>query len=147
MVRPVTVTVRQRFEAPVEVVFQAISDHERFIRGPGIRASRVTQPGYTEPNGLGAVREIEAVGVRFVEDITAWDPPHSYSYRVRQVSLPAEHEGGTLSCTARDGGTDVLWQTRYVMKLGGPLSPLTTQLSRPMFHVFFGMLLRRAARA
>ena len=48
---------------------------------PGMRA-RVVRPGATERNGLGAQREVVAGPVRFLEDVTRFDRPSGYDYRI-----------------------------------------------------------------
>src|SRR5689334_11513186 len=56
----VTLTI----QAEPEKVFAFVSDHERFLRGPGVRCRLVT-PGRENRNGVGAVREVTATGSVF----------------------------------------------------------------------------------
>ena len=63
--------------------------------------------------GTGAVREVSAVGAWFREEITAYDPPHSYSYRILRSFPVLDHEGGTLTFTPSGDGTHVDWVTTY----------------------------------
>ena len=63
--------------------------------------------------GAGAVREVTGLGTWFREEITAYDPPHSYTYLIVR-SFPAfKHDGGTLTFTPSGNGTHVDWLTNY----------------------------------
>ena len=65
------------------------------------------------------MRRVIATGMWFQEEITAYDPPRSYSYRIIR-SVPAfEHEGGTLTFTAAGSGTHVDWVSTYTHPLRG----------------------------
>jgi hypothetical protein len=110
--------VVRRIVAPIERVFDAVSDHERFIRD-AVTRTRIIRPGSPERNGLGCQREVRAPLVRFVEEVTAWEPPFRYAYRIRESSLPIVHHGGGLTLAARDGATEVDWQTRFEVPIPG----------------------------
>lgn len=140
----VTVRLNAFMPAPPETTFRLIGDHGTFLAGPLIQSCRLLREGNDEANGLGAVREIRALGLRFVEDIIEWAPPRGYAYRVRSVNLPAEHDHGRLTLAAEGDGTRVFWETHY--RITGSLGPLLTPLSMPIFRLVFGGILRRAAR-
>lgn len=130
------------FDGSPAEIFARVSDHESFFSGPGI-SCKVTRPGDSDHNGLGATREVRPVGLRFVEEITAWDAPTSFEYRVRECSLPSNHELGRLTFSARAGGTEVVWLTRYEIPM--PLiGGLVTALSAHVFSSSFRRLLARA---
>ena len=108
------VRVRVHIAAPVERVFNAVSDHESFLRSEGGVSAKVVRPGEPECNGLGCVREVR-VGqrARYVEEITAWQRPSAFEYTIRETSLPLRHAGSRLTFTARGDGTDVEWTSRF----------------------------------
>ena len=107
------------FPAPIEVVFDRLADHPRFIRGEGIDYCRVKVPGRDEPNGLGAIREVRALGLLFSEEITRFERPHGYDYRITEFrtasgrKLPFHHERGWLTLAAETGHTRVDWRSRF----------------------------------
>lgn len=110
-----SVQVNVHFNAPIEQVFAAVSDHERFLNASDTR-TKLLQPGTTERNGLGCIREV-AVGRRawYVEEITAWEKPAYFEYTIRRASMPMRHEGSRLSFAAVAGGTDVQWTSRFTI--------------------------------
>ena len=64
-------------------------------------------------SGAGALREPIGLGGWFREQITAYDRPRAYSYRVVRSIPPFDHEGGTLTFTPSADGTHVDWLTSY----------------------------------
>jgi uncharacterized protein YndB with AHSA1/START domain len=109
-----TVLVKIHINAPIEQVFEAISDHEAFLVAADGTNTKVLQGGCSERNGLGCIREVR-VGQRawYVEEITAWEKPSFFEYTIRKASMPIHHEGSRLGFTAADGGTDVQWSSRF----------------------------------
>ncbi|TPG29586.1 SRPBCC family protein [Mycolicibacterium hodleri] len=86
--------------------------------------------------GTGAVREAIAAGMWLREEITAYDAPRSYSYRIVRSIPPLDHEGGTVSCSPSGDGTHVDWTTTYThpVRTGGKvLEALTAPLLRSGF--------------
>ena len=109
-----SVQVNVHIQAPIERVFETISDHERFLRSADGTRTRLLEEGSAERNGLGCVREVK-VGRRawYVEQITAWKRPAYFEYAIRRASMPIRHEGSRLSFTEVSGGTDVQWSSRF----------------------------------
>jgi hypothetical protein len=70
------------------------------------------------------MRHVQApMGMKFVEEVTAWARPSSYEYLIRESSIPIRHEGGRVSLTANGGGTNVEWSSSFeiAIPLLGPL--------------------------
>ena len=107
-----TVTVTRTIAAPIEKVFDLLTDHANYKDFPGILDSKLETQGTPSPNGLGAVRWIKVKQGWFREKITAYDRPRAFTYLITETSLPLEHEGGTLTFKPVNGGTEVLWTSR-----------------------------------
>jgi uncharacterized protein YndB with AHSA1/START domain len=109
----VRIQVRVHIPAPVERVFDAVSDHETFFRF-GDTTTKVVQPGTSERNGLGCLREVRAGRrTRYLEEITAWSRPSSFDYLIRETTVPMRHHGGRFTFTPKDGGTEVEWTSDF----------------------------------
>jgi uncharacterized protein YndB with AHSA1/START domain len=108
------VHVRVQIDAPVERVFDAVSDHESFLHSEGGVSATVLREGERERNGLGCLREVR-VGrrIRYVEEITTWERPSSFEYIIRETSLPLRHAGSRLTFTSEGWGTEVEWTSRF----------------------------------
>lgn len=104
------------------LVFQALSDHEWFLRGPNLNCQLV-KPGREQKNGTGAIREVDVSRSIFTEKITAFRPAEYYEYKImsfvdaRGRSIPLQHERGWLDFSAQCDGTRVDWHSRYEFSL------------------------------
>jgi uncharacterized protein YndB with AHSA1/START domain len=110
--------------APIDGVFELLSDHGNYDRFIGVTASQLIREGDTEPNGVGALRAITVGPIRFEEEITAFERPRRMDYLIRRVNLPIVHDGGTIALEPEGAGTRVLWISTFGVPLrwiGGPL--------------------------
>ena len=106
----VQIHVERTIAAPPEQVFAWLADPANLTTAPLLLQAGWVK-GVAEPR-VGAVRKAVATGMWFREEITAYDPPRSYSYLIIS-SVPAfDHEGGTLTFTPAPGGTHVDWDSR-----------------------------------
>lgn len=140
----VQVEVRRTIAAPPERVFDWLTDPVNLTAAPlFLRAGWVN--GISGPS-VGARREVIVLGAWLREEITGWDAPRSYSYRVIRSVPPANHEGGTVTVTPSGDGSDVTWATGYtVPALGG--GKLTEAVTLPIFRSSFNAILDGCAKA
>lgn len=122
-----------RIAAPRDRVFELLSNHERFIRQPGF-VTTVVRDGIGDRNGLGCVREIRGPGLRFVEEVTAWDAPNAYEYRIVKSTVPIDHRGSRIELSGQDGAVDVTWSGAADVRL-------------PLIGRLFGGLVDRGLQA
>ena len=114
------INVSVLFKSPPEAVFAALTDHVRFFQGKHM-ACRLLQEGDSEANGLGAVREIHSGAFVFTEAVTRFERPSGFDYLVSNLrhasglKLPFRHERGWLDLIAEDGGTRVVWRSRFTV--------------------------------
>ena len=96
---------------PATEVFAALSDHGGYARFPGITAASLLEPGTDTPNGVGALRRIQAGPVTFLERITRFEPGRRFDYRIERCTpLPMRHEGGSVQLEGLTGDqTRVTW--------------------------------------
>jgi len=127
-----TVIVTKTINAPIEVVFDAYTDHERLADLPMVRSARVVTPGTTERNGLGAVREVDGGLIWLREEITAFERPTLMEYRIRKARPRAKHELGRVELTQVPNGTKITWTTVFDVDL-----PLVGSLPGPAFALLF----------
>lgn len=130
--------------APPDQVFAWLAD-PACLQIPTLVLRAGWEKGSPEP-GVGALRRVVGAGVWFREEITAYDPPRSYSYRILSSFPPFNHDGGTLTFTPSGDGTRVDWRSSYThpLRAGGKLlEPLT----RRLLHSSFGAILDGCAAA
>ncbi len=120
-----TIKVQHFIFAPIERVFELLTEHAGYVRLPGVKSAKLTRLGTTEPNGLGAVRELRLGLACFVEEITAFERPTRFEYRIVQSRPKLEHQLGRLTFRAVSGGTEICWTSTFrvaVPLLGGLLT-------------------------
>jgi len=135
------VRVNAYVHAPCEAVFAHMSDHVRVLSSRTATCS-IHSPGPDETNGLGCIREVRAKGIHLLEEVTHFDRPKRYDYRIIKSNLPLEHEGGSLHFHHRGDGTEIDWVTRFTVPVpvvGGALSQivctsLTTELTKVLMR-------------
>ncbi len=119
--RPRTVHVVRELPAPPQTVFAALTCPEQIAALPGVSAVEILASGQPVPEGTGHRREVVVEGNRYTEEITGWEPPHRFEYRIRESSAPIDHEHGHVVLTPTDEGTRVEWVAifRMNMSVGG----------------------------
>lgn len=136
--------LQRTIAAPPDQVFAWLADPACLqIPAPVLRAGwEKDSPG----PGEGAVRRVIGLGTWFREEITAYDPPRSYSYLILSSFPPFNHDGGTLTFTPSAEGTRVDWRSSYThpARAGGRLlEPIT----RRILHSSFETILNSCAAA
>lgn len=135
--------VERTIAAPPERVFDWLADPVNLATAPLILTASYTDE--SKP-GAGAVREAIAVGMWLREEVTAYDAPRSYSYRIVRAFPAFDHEGGKLTCTPTVHGTHVDWSTTYTHPIhagGRVLEALTA----PLIRMSFSAILAACAKA
>jgi uncharacterized protein YndB with AHSA1/START domain len=136
-----TIEVRRTMKASPERVFAVLSDHAGYARFPGVRAATLLRAGSADKNGVGALRRIAVGPAWFEEEIVSFAPPASFEYRILRSRPPTEHEHGRVAITPVDGGCEVVWTTRFAVKL--PLiGGLVTAIAARKMTRDFGEALR-----
>jgi uncharacterized protein YndB with AHSA1/START domain len=136
--------VERTIKASQERVFDWLADPASLTSAPLVLRAAFAK-GSAGP-GVGALREVTGTGMWFREEITAYDPPRSYSYRIVR-SFPAfDHEGGTLTLSPSGGGTHVDWNTAYThpIRAGGKVMEM---ISAPLLRWSFRAILAGCAKA
>lgn len=104
-------------KASPERVFEVLSNHEGYTRFPGVRAATLLRAGSTDRNGVGALRRIAVGPAWFEEEILSFAPPASFEYKIIRARPPIEHEQGSVTVTPVEEGCEVVWTTRFAVKL------------------------------
>lgn len=140
-----TITVTRTIKAPIDQVFELLSDHANYKSFGGLKDSRLVREGKTEKNGLGAVRLIDAGAAWFEEEITAFERPTRMDYVIRRSRPPIQHEGGSVRLKETAAGTEVVWTStlRFNIPLVGDF---LTRLVAPQLSKSFGGMLKSVER-
>ncbi|MDX1587378.1 MAG: SRPBCC family protein [Oleiphilaceae bacterium] len=104
-----TIVVKRLIHAPIEQVFDKLSDHAGYARFQGIKDAKLLREGRDERNGNGAIRRVDLGAVWFEEVISHFHRPTGFDYRILRSRPPIDHEYGGLRLEETPEGTLVTW--------------------------------------
>ncbi|WP_295716935.1 SRPBCC family protein [uncultured Halovibrio sp.] len=143
-----TIVVERTINAPIEQVFDLLSDHANYKQFDGIRDSWLVKEGTGERNGNGAVRRIDLGAVWFEEEISNFHRPTNMDYRILRSRPPIEHESGEIRLEETEEGTRVTWTSVFRIRIpvvGRVLSPLAAKAGTKAFGSMLKAIDRRLA--
>jgi len=132
--------LERRISAPVNVVWEVLSDHRGYARWAGVDKAILEREGVGDPNGVGAVRDLRKGPISIREEVVACEPQKSFSYTV--VSGPPVRDYlGVVTLKADGEATHVHWTVRFEPKV-----PLTGRVILPIVRKVISDLLALATR-
>jgi uncharacterized protein YndB with AHSA1/START domain len=135
-------TLTRTTTAPIETVFDSLTNHRGIADYVwAVRRSTLDREGIPAPNGVGAIRRIEAVGPPIVEEIIDYRRPTRYAYKMLS-GAPVRDHVGTVELREAGAGTEVSWHLRSTSKIPALNRPLSLLLKRVI-----GELLKGAVKA
>jgi uncharacterized protein YndB with AHSA1/START domain len=135
-------TLTRTTTAPIETVFDALTNHRGIADYVwAVRRSTLDREGTPAPNGVGAIRRIEAVGPPIVEEIIDYQRPIRYAYKMLS-GAPVRDHVGTVELREAGTGTEVSWHLRSTPKIPG-----ANWLLSAVLHRVIGELLKGAVKA
>jgi len=112
-------TLTRTTTAPIETVFDALTNHRGIADYVwAVRRSTLDREGTPAPNGVGAVRRLEALGPPIVEEIIEYQRPTVYAYKMVS-GAPVRDHVGTVALREVGTGTEVSWHLRSTPKIPG----------------------------
>jgi uncharacterized protein YndB with AHSA1/START domain len=133
-------TLRQTTTAPIEKVFDSLTNHRGIADYVALaRRSTLDREGVPAPNGVGAVRRIEAVGPAIVEEIIEYVRPTRYAYKMVS-GAPVRDHVGTVTLREAGTGTEAEWHLQSTPKIPGLDWLLKPVLKRVIGDLFTGAI-------
>jgi uncharacterized protein YndB with AHSA1/START domain len=105
------IKVERIVKAPIENVFEAISDHASYALYPSVGIAKLLNEGDEERNGKGALRTVETGAFKVWERITDFERPVRMQYKIEQAKpIKMDHYKGIIDLKdLGDGTTHVTW--------------------------------------
>ncbi len=111
------IQIIQEFKAPVEEIFNRLTDHESFGRVVGANITRVVDSPESNPNAKGSVRRITAFPtIIFEETVTGFDQNRLMTYVVSKGS-PIKNHTGRLEFSHDHGNTRLVYTITFDPRL------------------------------
>jgi hypothetical protein len=143
-----TIRVEETVDVSRDALFAVLTDHEGYVRFPGVQRCELIQAGRPERNGIGAVRRVHLGGPTVLdEEIVAYDAPNHYEYLIRRARpLPIRHTLGRVELEALDAHrTKVVWTSTFEFPLPIFGRPIGKRVAAQMTRGFRATI-RKAAR-
>jgi hypothetical protein len=129
-----TFTLNASISAPIEMVFDVLTDHRSYARLTPLRSSTLEREGAPDPNGVGAIRVLKLAGPPIREEVTSFDRPTLFAYRALS-GVPAKHHAATVELGTSGGDTRLSWKVDSTPRIPVPdavwvaaLKPVINQL-------------------
>jgi uncharacterized protein YndB with AHSA1/START domain len=128
------VTSQTTVAAPIETVWDKLSDHVGMSKwGPGITVT-MDKVGTPDPNGVGAVRRIASPGPGpdIVEEVVTFEAPHVLGYKALS-GTPFPGYAGEVRLTEAGAGTHISYSISSTASFPLVKAPLAA-LCRVLLH-------------
>ena len=111
------IQIRQLFKAPVDTIFNILTDHEAFGQVINAKIKRVVDSQGKNKNGVGSVRRISTFPVpAFEETVVAFEPNQLMEYVISKGS-PIKNHKGRMEFSDEQGQTRLVYTIVYDPKL------------------------------
>ena len=108
----------RRIEAPLETVWEVMTDHHLYSRWTPARKVTLDKEGSPDRNGLGAVRVFHAGPFKTKEQITEWEPLTRMAY-VITAGPPVRDFASELRLEDEGGATVLRWESQFAKLVPG----------------------------
>jgi len=111
------IQIRQLFKAPVDTIFNILTDHEAFGQVINAKIKRVVDSQGKNKNGVGSVRRISTFPVpAFEETVVAFEPNQLMEYVISKGS-PIKNHKGRMEFSGEQGKTRLNYTIDFEPKL------------------------------
>ena len=111
------INITQSFNAPVDTIFNIITDHEAFGQVLNAKIKRVVDSKDENKNGLGSIRRVSAFpSPAFEETVVAFEPNELMEYVVSKGS-PIKNHKGRVEFSDEQGKTRLNYTINFEPKL------------------------------
>jgi hypothetical protein len=113
-------TIHKVVQAPIDVVFDVLTDHRAYSEFSPLRKVELVQTGLPAPNGVGAIRALHTLGPPIKEQVTEYERPTRFVYKLI-AGAPVRDHVGTVELSSEGNSTRMLYRVDTFPKLPGPL--------------------------
>jgi uncharacterized protein YndB with AHSA1/START domain len=132
--------------APAETVFDVLTDHRGYPSFTPLRRVELEREGQDDPNGVGAIRKLHAIGPPLREEVLEFERPRLMSYRLLS-GAPVRDHVGTVVLTPYGEGTQVSYSLDTTPAIPGSrpfVMPVVRLTIRQLLDGIVGEAERRA---
>ena len=134
-------TINRTVNAPVERVFDKLTDHRAYAQMTPMRKSTLDREGTPAPNGVGAVRRLALAGPPIVEEVVGYERPTFFAYKAVK-GLPVSEHLGEVRLRDVGGRTEMTYTVSFTAKI-----PRTEPVVGVVLRQAVGALVRGVVKA
>ena len=138
-------TFRALINAPIETVFDVLTDHRKYSEFTPLRSSTLEQEGEPAPNGVGAIRVLRLAGPPIREQVTEYVRPTRFVYKLLS-GAPVRNHVGTVDLVQEAGGTRINYHVESFPSVPRPLAPVVAGVMRLSVLQLFNGVKKRSER-
>jgi uncharacterized protein YndB with AHSA1/START domain len=139
-----TFTLNSTVSAPIETVFDVLTDHRGYEKLTPLRSSTLEREGSPDPNGVGAIRALKLAGPPIREEVTAFDAPNHFAYKALS-GIPVKSHTGTVDLRPEGDRTRVSWTVDSTPSLPLP-DPVWAAAVRPGISLLLRAVVKESER-
>jgi hypothetical protein len=124
-----------------DAVWRLVADAPGWSRWGAWQKAELERPGEPAPGGVGAVKALTRRPVVSREEVTAFEPPARFGYRLLSGLPLRGYESVITLAEGPGGGTDITWRSQFEPRIPG-----TGGLFRRMLQRFIADTAERLAR-
>jgi hypothetical protein len=137
-------TLQSSVAAPIEVVFDVLTNHRGYGNLTSLRSSTLEREGEPAPNGVGAIRVLRLIGPPIREQVTQFERPHLFAYKMLS-GAPVRTHTATVELAPQGSGTTLTWRVESVPSFPLPAA-LWTAVVRPVINHLLKGVVKEAER-
>ena len=138
-------TLRALIDAPIDVVFDVLTDHRRYKDYTPLRSSKLEREGDPAPNGVGAIRVLGLAGPPIREEVTEFARPSRFVYKLLS-GAPVRDHVGTVDLVQEGGGTRVTYHVQSTPTVPRFLGPIVIAVLRQSISQLFSGVRKESER-
>ena len=136
-----TFTINRTIRAPIERVFDKLTDHGGYAEITPLRKSTLDKEGTPAPNGVGAVRRLALAGPPIVEEVVGYERPTFFAYKALK-GLPVKEHLGEVRLRDVGGATDMTYTVCFTAAV-----PRTEPVLSVVMRQAVGQIVKGVAKA
>jgi hypothetical protein len=134
-----TFTLHASIKAPIEVVFDVLTDHRGHAKMTALRSSTLERQGEPPPNGVGAIRVLSLAGPPIRERVTVFDRPRLFAYEMLSGAPILTHTA-TVELAPQDGRTELTWRVESIPSIPVPDAVWAAVMRLMIKHLLIGVV-------
>jgi Polyketide cyclase / dehydrase and lipid transport len=138
--------LRKSIAAPAEIVFDVLTDHRGQAELSALRSSRIEREGEPPPNGVGAIRALGVGGVTIREQVTVFDRPNRFEYKMLS-GVPAKAHSATVELAQQGTRTALVYRVDSIPKIPVPGAAWLAIVRPVIQHLVNGVVKEAERRA